>query len=149
MSSTWGDSWLASWGVSWDGAVVPPIPTPDQTSGGAVIVDLPKRKKKKQKDDEELTKAKKGEPREFTEEEAAGMAAVYGSQMVSKPVDPPSEQPQNIVQSEQVEEVETFEPILESFDIPAYKTEKQEKKEIEPDEEDDIALLLAIIEAIG
>ena len=152
--STWGSSWLESWGASWDRAYVP-----QNRSGGAVIVDLPKRKKKKAKALKAIEKAieaiKSTEvetPREITEEEAKGMAAVYGAMGGYDSV----AQPEPVEEIEEIAEIEAVsEPIISDdisrmlFAAQEVQAESASILPPEEDEEDEIALILAIIEAIG
>lgn len=150
MSSTWGNSWLSSWGVSWDGAELPPNPPATSTSGGAVIVDLPKKKRKaRKKRDEDIHKPKAESPREITEEEAKGMAAIYGTPFRDVVAEPIAEEIQEEATiSQEFEEIIAKSAILEPAIAAPIEPEVQEIDEIQ-EEEDDIALILAIIEAIG
>ncbi len=146
----------------WPGAspsdYVEPVVPDVITSGGAVIVDEPKRKKKKKKTKalkaiEKATEAIKPveaeTPREITEEEAAGMAALYSGIERS--------QPARVIESpEEIPEVEDVsEPILSDeiskmlFAAQVIQPEKAEILPVVEDETDEIALILAIIEAIG
>lgn len=130
MSSSWGNSWLKSWGGSWG-----PLTS---TLGGAPPVKK-KRKSKTTTDElEHLTK-----PKQITDDEAKGMAAVYGAQMVSSA----------IYQAPEIDQEIEQESFLQPFDLPngTFKEPGQvvDSLLIETEKEDDIALILAIIEAIG
>lgn len=123
---------------------------PPNTSGGAVIVDLPKKKRKKslKKQIEEIVEARP----ELTEEQVKGMEAVYGAQMRQAigalPMEPLPEVVEQLVEA-----------IIEPFEIPPSVFAEPEpvthdtQKPVEPEEpenlEDEIALIMAIIEAIG
>lgn len=154
MSLTWGNSWLESWGNSWDRTYTPPAPT--TRSGGAVIVDLPKKRGRKPKKAAEPITDRTESPsvpvetsRVITEEEAAGMAAMYG--IPEKQAEIEVSQPQAAEIPAEVESSATLEPfqIPESvFGVEPVQPEQVMDSEEVP-EEDDIALILAIIEAIG
>ncbi len=119
-------------------------------SGGAVIVDLPKKKRKKslKKQIEEIVEART----ELTEEEVKGMEAIYGAQMRQAVDAMPAE-----AQPEAVEEL--AEAIIEPFEIPpsvfaepepiAHDPQQPIESEDPENLEDEIALIMAIIEAIG
>jgi len=125
------------------------------TGGGAVIVDTPKKKRGRPRKAIPAPIPQPVEPaieasRVISEEEAQGMEAIYGAQMrpmvePTKPAEP---------------EAEAFvESVIEPFDVPASvfgagPTTESVDSEAPPadeviEEEDDIALIMAIIEAIG
>ena len=122
-----------------------PEPVVISQGGGAVIVDEPKRKRKRAKVAEESEE----KPREISEEEAQGMAAMYGSPMNANRPEAAPEAINPLIDSLIEPEPEVIAPpgILEPFSIPSsvYGPEEVEIAE----EVDDIALILAIIEAIG
>lgn len=141
-----GVNFLVTHGFSSGVAVVAVV----QQGGGAVVVELPgKRKKRKPKGksfSEEIQSVIE-EPRVISEVEAGGMAAIYGSQMRGEIAD--NVEPESILGN--VLESET--PLLKPFNFPdpvfsRYEVEPDQIEEIAP-ETDDIALILAIIEAIG
>lgn len=117
-------------------------------SGGSAIVDVPKKRTKRKKREEEKPPVSQ-EPREITEEEAKGMAAIYGAPFrdaVAEPV--PEEAQEEAVISQDFEEIIAKSAILEPITATPIEPEVQKIDEIQ-EEEDDIALILAIIEAIG
>lgn len=132
------------------------VATSAQTGGGAVIVDLPKKRgrkaKKAQEADSEATKPI-DQPRVISEEEAQGMAAIYGIPEKQPEIerDPPQEPDIFEANPPEVDPTSALEP----FPIPAsvYGAESaQAPAAVQVQEEDgidEIALILAIIEAIG
>ena len=126
-----------------------------QSGGGAVIVDLPKKRKKSRKKriDEAIEAIERTIPQELTDEQVKGMEAVYGAQMLAR-VEPEAMPP------EAQEVVEEYaESIIEPFEVPPSVFAEPEPVAIDPHQpaeaeepgepEDDIALIMAIIEAIG
>ena len=97
-------------------------------------------------------------PRQISEDEAKGMAAVYGAQMVT--IDQPAEIDQEIEQEAFLQPFDlpngTFKEPIEPQTVASLVIEDEipfvdnvDSLLIEPEKEDDIALILAIIEAIG
>lgn len=120
-------------------------------SGGAVIVEeekkkkQPKRKKNLLDDESKNETISQSEAKEITEAEVLGMEAIYGT--------PFREKVEYLEPSQSIKgdpESLTFEPILTNTNLfTDYQQIEEIKKPEKIEEFDDIALILAIIEAIG